>query len=320
MKTILALSDPRLNNGKLPSKVVELAQAADLVLCAEITSKPAYEALKTMCGGKMWPLPGEKPIIQDWGKIKICLANKISDDQFADNPLMLAAEDCNADLLVFGHINQPIIVWGKGKMEEGSYTNSHMLICPGSSSITSIYKSSFPSVALLHVNDNKISSVELVRIASLQIQNKWRRCRKCQGLFFAPNEEIGKCPAGGKHDGRISEHYFLAYDDPNAAGQSDWRLCKKCQVLFFAPNLKKSICPADGRNHDKSGSGNYTVICNDPAAPGQAHWRWCKECQGLFFAEGNTGGIDGVCPKDMIKKVQHSKLDSGHYQVETESS
>lgn len=311
MKTILALSDPRLNDGKLPLKVVELAEAADLVLCAEVTLNPAYEALKTICGSKLWPLPGELPIIQDWEGIKILLANQLYDsDQFIENLLMIAAEGYSADLLVFGHINQPIIVWGK---KEKDSDKSHLLVCPGSSSTKSIYIGSYPSVALVHINDDGSFSTELVRIASLKYQRKWRWCPKCQGLFYAPNVGISKCPADGKtHDDSRGGHYLLAVNDSNAAGQKNWRRCQKCQGLFYAPNAGTSKCPADGKNHDGSIIGNYTLIHNDPNAPGQANWRWCKKCQGLFFGGGN----DGFCPSGGTKKEPHIKIDSGNYRVE----
>jgi hypothetical protein len=317
MKTILALSDTNLIDGNLPPKVVKLAEAADLVLYAGVTSQPAYKALIKACKGKLWPLPGEAlPIIHVWNGIRINLANKLYEsDEFNEDSAMITAEASDADLLVFGYINQPIIVWGK---KEKDSEKSHLLVCPGSSYITSIYNSSFPSVALVHIIKNEFSrkgeifSVELVRIASLKFQDKWRWCQKCQGLFFFPNVGQSKCPVGGEHDGSRGGHYLLACNDPNAAGQDKWRWCQKCQGLFFAPNVgKKSKCPA-GDEHDGSGSGNYTVIHNDPTAPGQANWQRCKNCQGLFFGRGNGG----VCPSGGPRKGPHVKIDSGDYCVE----
>ncbi len=330
MKTILALSDTNLIDGKLPQNIVKLADAADLVLYVGVTSQPAYKALIKTCTGKLWPLPGEDlPIIQVWNGIRINLANKLDEShEFNEDFAMITAEASDADLLVFGHINQPIIVWGKKGvylpyshgLDEAILANmkSRLLVCPGRSSITSIYKSSFPSVALVHIIQNEfsgkgeISSVELVRIASLKFQDKWQKCQKCQGLFFSPNVKQSKCPANGKnHDGSRSGNYLLACNDPNAAGQDKWRKCQKCQSLFFSPNVKQSKCPAGGE-HGCSISGNYTVIHNtvinkDPIAPGQANWQRCQKCQSLFFGGGN----DGVCPSGGTKKEPHVKMDSG---------
>jgi hypothetical protein len=330
MKTILALTDTNLIDGNLPLKIAKLAEAADLVLYAGNTSQPAYKALIKACDGKLWPLPGEDlPIIRVWNGIRINLTIKpYLSDEFNEDSAMIIAEASDADLLVFGHINQPIIVWGKRgvyssnsqDLDEAVLANmkSRLLICPGSSSITSIYNSSFPSVALVHIIKNEFSSkgeifsAELVRIASLKFQDKWRWCQKCQGLFFSPNVGQSKCPAGGEHDGSRGGHYLLACNDPNAAGQDKWRRCQKCQGLFFAPNVgEKSKCPA-GEEHDRSGSGNYTVIHKDPTPPGQANWQRCKKCQGLFFGGGNNG----VCPSGGTKKEPHAKIDSGNYSVE----
>jgi predicted phosphodiesterase len=337
MTMILALSNTNLNDGNLPRKIVKLAEAADLVLHAgNFTSQTAYDALNKACNGKLWAVYGDsdpkdnntsllmdsdnkplgKKIIDDWNGIRIYLANNPCEPlNFSEDLAMKEAEDNIADLLVFGNINQPLIMWGKKDVESAK---SQMLVCPGNSSITSIYKSSFPSVALVHIIKNEFSSkgeifsVELVRIASLKFQDKWRWCQKCQGLFFSPNVRQSKCPAGGEHDGSRGGHYLLACNDPNAAGQDKWRWCQKCQGLFFAPNVgEKSKCPA-GEEHDRSGSGNYTVIHKDSTAPGQSNWQRCKKCQGLFFGGGNNG----VCPSGGTKKEPHAKIDSGNYSVE----
>jgi hypothetical protein len=44
----------------------------------------------------------------------------------------------------------------------------------------------------------------------------WRWCKKCQGLYYASNKDIGQCPAGGAHDFSGSGHYVL-----RVVGRSD---------------------------------------------------------------------------------------------------
>ncbi len=45
---------------------------------------------------------------------------------------------------------------------------------------------------------------------AVSTQNGWRWCRKCQGLFYAPNGN-GRCPAGGGHNASGSGNYALLY-------------------------------------------------------------------------------------------------------------
>jgi predicted phosphodiesterase len=320
MKSILALSDIRLENGSLPNMVKEKARKADLVLYAGIlTSQPdVKKALENACSNnpkKLHYLLGEiDPLPWYWEDIKIRLANDLfHSNNFDENTAMSIADNPHTDLLVIGHISQPIIMWGK---KENFSEKSHMIVCPGSSRTTPFYIRSFPSVAWLNVTDGKISGAKLVRIASVKFQNGWRFCNKCYSLFFAPNEGKSACPAGGRHDGSKSGHYLLAKDDINAAGQNGWRLCSKCQGLFFADNAVQSTCPAGGR-HEIDSSATYKVIHNDPEAPGNDSWRLCSKCQGLFFAR--TDGL-GLCPKGMTGAVPvkqpHSISKGSIYRVE----
>jgi predicted phosphodiesterase len=320
MKSILALSDIHLENGSLPNRIIEKARKADLVLYAGIlSSQPdVKKALETACSNdpkKLHSLSGEiDPEPWDWEKIKIRLVNNLfHSNNFDENMAMSIADIPHTDLLVIGQIDQPIIVWGK---KETYSQKSHLIVCPGSSRTTSIYIRSFPSAAWLDVTDGKITSAKLIRIASVNFQEGWRFCNKCYGLFFATNEGKSACPAGGKHDGSKSGHYYLAKDDPNAAGQDGWRLCRKCHGLFFADNAVLSTCPGGGR-HEVGSSATYKVIHNDPNAPGNDSWRLCSKCQGLFFAR--TDGL-GLCPKGMTgnvpSKEQHSISKGNIYRVE----
>ena len=86
-------------------------------------------------------------------------------------------------------------------------------------------------------------------------QPDWRWCNRCQGLFFAGNNTLGACPAGGAHNDTGSGDYKLAM---SGNGQSDWRWCNRCQGLFFAGNNTLGACPAGGAHND-TGSGDYTL-------------------------------------------------------------
>ena len=91
----------------------------------------------------------------------------------------------------------------------------------------------------------------------MTVQDYWKWCNKCQGLFFGGNLTPGVCPAGGGHSQQGSDNYELIADDPSAIGQDDWRWCNKCQGLFFVGN-PAGPCPA-GEVHDLTGSNKYTI-------------------------------------------------------------
>lgn len=56
------------------------------------------------------------------------------------------------------------------------------------------------------VLQQKVSELEK-QLAS--IQDNWRWCNKCQGMFFAGNPTKGVCPAGGEHSLEGSGNYRL---------------------------------------------------------------------------------------------------------------
>jgi len=127
----------------------------------------------------------------------------------------------------------------------------------------------------------------------LNMQPGWRRCRKCQGLFFTVHSN-GYCPAGGAHDPSESDAYLLSNNNLLLASWDDnWRWCRRCQGLFRPWLVGR--CPAPGGgSHDASLSGGYSLPYNMPPSGAQHHWRHCSEkCGGLFF-----GDLRGVCPLD----------------------
>jgi hypothetical protein len=111
-------------------------------------------------------------------------------------------------------------------------------------------------------------------------QGGWHWCGKCEGLFFAGTEfpglaRVGKCAAGGVHDGSASGEYTLMHEVPGV-GQSGWHWCGKCEGLFFAgtefPGLARvGKCPAGGV-HDDSASGEYGLVNWCPRHITRADW------------------------------------------------
>jgi hypothetical protein len=138
-------------------------------------------------------------------------------------------------------------------------------------------------------------------------QSDWRWCDKCQGLFFAGNNQ-GVCPAGGAHNDTGSSNYTLATSAPgqyDANCQPGWSWCDRCQGLFFAGNDTFGVCPAGG-THDDAGSNNYKLAMSGYGQPG---WRWCDRCQGLFFADNTLG----ACPAGGA----HNDTGSSNYTLAT---
>ena len=115
-------------------------------------------------------------------------------------------------------------------------------------------------------------------------QKGWRRCGKCQGLFFGGNAG-SHCPAGGAHSKTGSGDYVVVHNTPTAPGQADWRWCSKCRRLFFAGNPGSTV-PRRPGSTDTTGSGNYTLAMMGPGEP-QQDWHRCKR-MGLFI-DANPG-------------------------------
>ncbi|WP_327003727.1 hypothetical protein OHA72_53130 [Dactylosporangium sp. NBC_01737] len=89
-----------------------------------------------------------------------------------------------------------------------------------------------------------------------QVQNGWRWCRRCQGLFFGPF--VGRCPLGGGHEAVGSSDYAMYVNDGQSPRmQVGWRSCGACQSMYFAGN-GGSACAAGG-GHDPTGSFQYQM-------------------------------------------------------------
>lgn len=113
------------------------------------------------------------------------------------------------------------------------------------------------------------------------VQDNWRYCKKCHGLFFGGIPKNATCAMTGAHDPEGSFNYTLIHNSDEGRGQNNWRFCQKCLGLFFAGNNTNGKCPTFGP-HDPSNSGDYTLLANSDVL-GQNDWRWCSVCQSLFF-------------------------------------
>jgi hypothetical protein len=119
----------------------------------------------------------------------------------------------------------------------------------------------------------------------MTVQEDWRYCIRCRGLFFGPNSQ-GYCPAvSGPHpiDRGI---YVLINDTAQAEGQREWFWCSQCYLLFYGGGGRRAgVCPAAFGHHDGTRSANYTLFSEDPNNFGQPGWRWCSKCDGLFYIQ-----------------------------------
>ncbi|MCU0637635.1 MAG: metallophosphoesterase family protein [Methanothrix sp.] len=192
---IIALSDTHLegplpNASYLPDKTIDLIKKAQLVLHAgDFTCQTAYDFLVDLCVDcqcELWAIQGNPPdpprvpaiknystgknlpmeMIDERFGLKIGLKHDANGSyDFSESyALDVAAkmqsvdgEVKGADLMVFGHIHEPIISWTKGK---------HLLICPGpGTSIARYHKCPpYPSVAQINVENGRISSVQIISI------------------------------------------------------------------------------------------------------------------------------------------------------------
>ncbi len=130
-------------------------------------------------------------------------------------------------------------------------------------------------------------------------QQGWRRCKRCQILFFALDEDggLGICPAGGSH-----EPYRTLYSVQMGRGkpgvrQAGWSWCMHCMALYARVGGDMGVCPGARSPTDKGHvnfSGGYAALLDDGGEDREAGWRWCSKCMGMFYAAGNGG----ICPDD----------------------
>jgi hypothetical protein len=109
-----------------------------------------------------------------------------------------------------------------------------------------------------------------------QLQNGWRFCAKCAGLFFSQDGQpfVKVCPAGDFHDARFSGTYVMEFGADGPGAQGNWRFCKNCLGLFFLSGpfteFPNGVCTAEESAnliHDGSLSGPYHMLFEPPPPP-----------------------------------------------------
>jgi hypothetical protein len=139
-------------------------------------------------------------------------------------------------------------------------------------------------------------------------QDNWRRCLKCNGMFWDGRWTKGSCPAGDTHSAEdpkdpmkcLQDELILAYDvSEDSNNQANWRFCTQCFGMFFDGYAVKGVCPV--RNPDGSKKGhiggvhNFVLPHDIPVDRWhQSGWCFCHKCNVLFFVD--VGG--GRCPFD----------------------
>ena len=115
-------------------------------------------------------------------------------------------------------------------------------------------------VELRYVDDPQLRAVysifvQVERLGSggagaVPVQDNWRWCDKCQGIFFGPSVAASSCPSGGTHSAHAqsgSGNYSLPHNAPaDASRQSEWRWCDKCQGLYFGPRSRTPVARPEG--------------------------------------------------------------------------
>ena len=119
--------------------------------------------------------------------------------------------------------------------------------------------------------------------ASAATQDNWRRCAKCNMMFFNGFRK-SRCPAGGRHQARVGANFVLPYDGRETpTAQAGWRFCNKCESLFYDGFPNKGVCPGKG-GHFAMG---YNFVLPHDLKPRSAYaekdWRFCTKCHAMFF-------------------------------------
>jgi hypothetical protein len=128
-------------------------------------------------------------------------------------------------------------------------------------------------------------------------QDGWRRCSKCEGLFYKnwdANNPVHEheCPQGGCHES-AGERYRLIANSPQAPGQQNWRWCKKCRTLFLTDEGVDCAGKCyNGQPHDGSSSGKYVLAAYQAGEHHTAQWLYCSRCRAVYrhAADAETAG------------------------------
>lgn len=125
----------------------------------------------------------------------------------------------------------------------------------------------------------------------IKIVSSWRRCPKCQCVWYGAFGGLSACPAGGFH-GYLDEGNkpVLAAEtcnsgDPVPPGrQTGWHRCKKCEGLVFP--AVAGVCPKGG-DHDPFAE---TYAIDHSLSPTQGDFHHCTKCS-TFYARDLTPSV-----------------------------
>jgi|WetSurMetagenome_2_1015567.scaffolds.fasta_scaffold35784_2 putative phosphoesterase len=173
MTTIIAISDTHLERGDmyLHQDTINLIENAQLVLHAgDLGDETDYHYLLNKCeefGCDLWAIHGsDSPIISEHSGLKIGLIHDYNGEasqsyDFSESEAYDIADSIGVDLMVFGHIHEPIVSW---KKEENK--PRRLLVCPGPGTIYGLYHKCppTPTAAKIIVDNGKISSVQIISI------------------------------------------------------------------------------------------------------------------------------------------------------------
>jgi len=137
------------------------------------------------------------------------------------------------------------------------YAGSFVSVCPSGSLHDKAAGSSRDYVMLRDYLNSGVP--DQIRPPNAPGQTGWRRCHKCQGLFFGGNPG-SKCPLDHQPHLSTDANYTLLPYRPTAPGERGWRWCDKCQGLYFG-NALNTTCPA-GEHHRTPSDGEYAVLCD----------------------------------------------------------
>jgi hypothetical protein len=121
-------------------------------------------------------------------------------------------------------------------------------------------------------------------LVSHPVQDTWRFCGRCHGLFDDEHRPPHRHCPGGKIHVALGPRFVLLHGIPDGPHlQSGWHTCTRCSGLFLPEgDPGNHRCGAGGRHH--SAAKDFAVPYGRPAVrvltPG---WRLCGDCHGLFF-------------------------------------
>jgi hypothetical protein len=135
------------------------------------------------------------------------------------------------------------------------------------------FKGFCPASGRAHVSDQRFNYTLFFGLPdNPQLQGAWRRCQRCQAIYFDGFPDKHQCDAReGVHlpDPRLT--FVLPHDIQATTGrEAGWEFCTKCKALFRNQDNENSHCAA-GANHEFNPGAFHFVLShglNPPRPPG----------------------------------------------------